>query len=104
MESKHSFEKIARLILLSLYGKAEKSQTNELQAWLKEHKDNPYFYEKFHSRPYLEKGLQEYMLYDPWDGWKQMRRKMRTSKKSFIRRLLPYAAAIAILTGFMMLI
>jgi len=41
--NKHTFQEIARLILLNRYGKAEKSQIIELQKWLKESEENRNF-------------------------------------------------------------
>lgn len=103
MEHKPTFQRIARLILLSLYGKAEEPQMQELQKWLKEDKDNQHFYENILSHSYLEKGLQEYMQYDSRDAWEQIKLKMQPKKKRLIRRLLPYAAAIVVLIGILML-
>ena len=104
MEHKPTFQRIARLILLSLYGKAEDMQIQELQEWLQKDKDNQHFYENILSHSYLEKGLQEYMQYDSRDAWEQMKLKMQPKRKPLIKRLLPYAAAIAILITTIMLV
>ena len=104
MEHKPAFQRIARLILLSLYGKAEDMQIQELQEWLQKDKDNQHFYENILSHSYLEKGLQEYMQYDSRDAWEQMKLKMQPKRKPLIKRLLPYAAAIAILITAIMLV
>lgn len=103
MEHKPTFQRVARLILLSLYGKAEEPQMQELQKWLKEDKDNQQFYEDVLSHSYLEKGLQEYMQYDSHDAWEQMKLKMYPKRRQLIKRLLPYAAAIVVLIGILML-
>ena len=48
--SKHTFQEIAHLILLSRYGKAEKWQILELEEWLKKSEENRNFYDKVLSR------------------------------------------------------
>ena len=97
--NKHTFQEIARLILLNRYGKAEKSQIIELQKWLKESEENRNFYNKVLSRSYLEEGLEEYMQYDADDAWKQLKTKMHPRKKQFFVRSLPYAAIVAVIVG-----
>lgn len=101
--NKHTFQEIARLILLNRYGKAEKWQMIELEEWLKESEENRNFYTKVLSHSYLEEGLEEYIQYDADDAWKQLKIKMHPRKRRFFVRLLPYAALLACIIGLTVL-
>ena len=100
---KYTYQEIARLILLNRYGKAEKSQMIELEAWLKESEENRDFYTKVLSHSYVEEGLEEYIQYDADDAWKQLKAKIRPRKRRFFVRLLPYAAIFAGIIGLTVL-
>ncbi len=100
---KYTLQKIVRLILLSLYDKTGKPETEELQKWQKEHKNNQHFYQKISSPSYLEQGLQEYSQYDSRHAWEQMKLQIQNRKKRFIRRLLPYAAIVILLISTVIL-
>ena len=100
---KYTYQEIARLILLNRYGKAEKSQMIELEAWLKESEENRDFYTKVLSHSYVEEGLEEYKQYDADDAWKQLKAKIRPRKRRFFVRLLPYAAIFAGIIGLTVL-
>ena len=100
---KYTLQKIVRLILLSLYDRTGKPETEELQKWQKEHKNNQHFYQKISSPSYLEQGLQEYSQYDSRHAWEQMKLQIQNRKKRFIRRLLPYAAIVILLISTVIL-
>ncbi len=101
--SKHTFQEIAHLILLSRYGKAEKWQILELEEWLKKSEENRNFYDKVLSRSYLEEGLEEYIQYDADDAWKQLKTKMHPRKRRFLVRVFPYVAILVVIIGLVFL-
>jgi len=96
---KYTPQEIARLILSCSGDDAEEARKARLQEWIGESEENRRFYERIISRAYWETGWQEYMNYSSRRDWKRVKMAVKPRKISLFRRLLPYAAFVAVVIG-----